>query len=72
MRYVEARIEQERREEAYRIYVTRSLQFIPQNKYMSATYEEIVNYKHEEHDTRSGDEIALDFMKKNGLTFKKE
>ena len=66
MRYVEARIDDYTREEAYRIYVTRSLQLAPQNKYLNKSYIEILNLG--KIDTRSGAEIALDVLKRAGLT----
>lgn len=67
MRYVEARFDKYQREEAYRIYVTRSLQLAPQGKNLVKTYEEIL--KPENNDTRSGDEIAKDVILKAGLKF---
>ena len=68
MRYVEARIEEEDREEAYRIYVTRSLQLIPQQGYMQNSYYDIIN-DNVEIDTRDGDEIAVDIIERAGLRF---
>lgn len=65
MRYVEARYEQEYRDMAYRFYVTNSLQNIPQNKYCSVPFGEILNPK--PRDDRSGDEIAMDIINKAGL-----
>lgn len=70
MRYVEARIEQERRDEAYRIYVTKSLQLSPQSKYITASYSDIM--KPQKEDTRTGDEIARDIIKLAGLRFQTE
>lgn len=67
MRYVEARFDEYNREEAYRSYVTHSLQLIPQNQYIIPTFEEILNPKSA--DTRTGDEIVSDVMKSAGLKF---
>ena len=67
MRYVEARLEQEYRDEAYRIYVARSLQLIPKQEYISVDYVDMIYPKKK--DTRSGDEIALDVIKNAGLSF---
>ena len=67
MRYVEARIEEHHREEAYRIYVTKSLQLIPQKKYLAKDYYDIL--KPQNVDNRSGDEILLDIMHRAGLKF---
>ena len=67
MRYVEARLDDYQRELAYRSYVTKSLQLIPQNSYITTTFDEIM-YP-EKIDTRSGDDIAADVIKNAGLTF---
>lgn len=53
------------REEAYRIYVTRSLQLIPQNQHIVKAYDEIIHPV--EVDNRSGDEIAADIIERAGL-----
>lgn len=53
---------------AYRFYITNSLQNIPQNKYCTTSFSEIIKPK--KVDQRSGDEIALDVIKKAGLSFK--
>lgn len=66
MRYVKARMEQERRELAYRIYVTDSLQNIPQNKFFTNRFADNIIKKKE--DTRSGDEIAADVIAQAGLS----
>lgn len=66
MRYVEARYEQEYRDTAYRFYVTNSLQNIPQQKFCSISYADMINPKPK--DNRTGDEIAIDFMERAGLT----
>ena len=62
-----ARYEEYDRERAYRIYVTKSLQLIPQNKYITVEFAEALN----PHDTdnRSGEEIVIDVIKNAGLTF---
>lgn len=67
MRYVEARIDDFNREEAYRFYVTKSLQLMPQNKYITASYQDVLKPK--KVDNRTGDEIAMDVMAKAGLKF---
>lgn len=65
MRYVEARVEQERREEAYRVYVTTSLQLAPQNKYITKAYLDTLERVPEV----SGSEIVNDVMTRAGLSF---
>ena len=67
MRYVVARFEEQQREMAYRNYVTRSLQLIPQNSHIIASFDEILHP--EQIDTRTGDEIAEDVITKAGLSF---
>ena len=67
MRYVEARIEENRRDEAYRIFVTKSLQLIPQSMYLTTDFKDVL--KPQEADNRTGDEIAADVMKAAGLSF---
>ena len=64
MRYVEARLEQGKRDEAYRIFVTESLRLAPQSKYITKSLNDILN---EKVDTRSGDEIAMDVILNAGL-----
>ena len=67
MRYVEARLDDYQREMTYRSYVTKSLQLIPQNSYITASFDEIMHP--EKIDTRSGDDIAADVIKNAGLSF---
>ena len=67
MRYVEARLEEYNREEAYRIYVTGSLQLIPQNKYIGISYIDMLKPKDEI--SKTGDEIIMDIMNRAGLRF---
>lgn len=68
MRYVVARYKMEQREMAYRIFVTDSLQLIPQNKYLTTRYKDSIKTKKK--DNRTGDEIAADVIKRAGLSFK--
>lgn len=65
MRYVNARYEELKRGEAYRIYVTDSLNLQGQNKYLSMRYYDMINPK--PNDERTGDEIALEVIKKAGI-----
>ena len=67
MRYVEARLDEYNREEAYRIYVSNSLQLIPQNKYIGISYLDMLNTKKE--DQKTGDDIIMDIMNRAGLKF---
>jgi len=67
MRYVESRVEEFNREETYRIYVSKALQLIPQNKYLAKDYLDMMHPKKE--DPRSGEDIAADVMAQAGLHF---
>lgn len=68
MRYVEARLNEFEREEAYRIYVTKSLQLIPQNSYIKVSYMDLFDEK-KPVDNRTGEQILLDVMRNAGLKF---
>jgi len=70
MRYVEARVNDYFRDEAYRIYVTRSLQLIPQNRYLLSSYTDFLGSMHQPADNTSGEEIVTDIMLRAGLHFK--
>lgn len=67
MRYVEARLSEQIREDAYRIYITRSLQLIPQNRYITMDFMDVLDTKNV--DNRSGEDIAIDVIKGAGLSF---
>ena len=69
MRYVEARIDEYNREEAYRIYISKCLQLVPQQKYVQSSYTDILKSMYEKPETRTGDEIVTDIMKRAGLKF---
>ena len=68
MRYVDARLDEYTREEAYRFYVTRSLQLAPQQKHLIDSFMDILKNT-KKVDTRSGDEIAADVISRAGLSF---
>jgi hypothetical protein len=65
MRYVNARIDEFSRDEAYRIYITKSLQLIPQSKHLTKDYIELF----EPQDERTGEDIVSDIMLNAGLKF---
>lgn len=52
---------------AYRYYIARSLQLIPQDKYVTMSLNELLNSKPA--DNRTGDEIVVDVMEQAGLSF---
>lgn len=68
MRYVMARHDESQREMAYRIFITDSIYYKSQNKYISVRYLDAINKK--DVDNRSGDEIALEVISKAGLVVK--
>lgn len=65
MRYVEARVEENNRDEAYRIFVTKSLQLIPQNRYITKDFKDVLNP--EKTDDRTADQIVIDVLRNAGL-----
>lgn len=65
MRYVEARLTRDNRDSVYRIYVTDALQGIPQQKFSNKRYIDLIQPV--KVDTRTGDEIAAEVIKKLGL-----
>ena len=67
MRYTATRYKKEKREEAYRFYVTDSLSYAPQNKYITQRFADLIKPK--KIDTRDGDTIAADVIKALGLRF---
>ena len=67
MRYAMATYRQERDDQAYRIYVTDSLYFQGQNKYLNVRFSDLIKPK--EVDERTGNEIALDVIRKLNLRF---
>ena len=65
MRYVNARLEQERRDIFYRFAILETTQ----GKRLNKSYVDIL--KPEKIDTRSGDEIVADIINGAGLSFRK-
>ena len=57
MRYVNARAEQQNRDEAYRIFVTESLRMLPQGKGFTKSYIELLKPE-KIIETRTGKEVA--------------
>lgn len=65
MKYVVASYESHIDDLKYRHYVANSLQANPQGKWITATFEEVLNPKPV--DNRTGDEIVIDMIKKHGF-----
>lgn len=61
---MEARINEYNREETYRIFVTESLRFAPQDKVLNKSYLELL--KPQQIETRSGKEVAEEVAEKLG------
>lgn len=61
MRYVNARADEQNREETYRLFVTESLRMLPQQKYIGKSYIELL--KPEKVETRTGEQVADEVAK---------
>lgn len=61
---MEARINEYNREETYRIFVTESLRFAPQDKVLNKSYVELL--KPQKIETRTGKEVAEEVAEKLG------
>lgn len=61
---MEARINEYNREETYRIFVTESLRFAPQNKFLNISYFELL--KPQKAETMTGKEISEKVAEKLG------
>lgn len=62
-------MDEERHEMAYRIYVTEALRYIPQGTYSKKSFCDIINEVENDEAAKSGDEIAVEVMRKAGLSF---
>lgn len=62
MRYVNARADEQNREETYRLFVTESLRMLPQQKYIGKSYIELL--KPVKVETRTGEQVADEVAKK--------
>lgn len=67
MRYTATRYKALKREEAYRFYVTDSLSYAPQGKYISQRFADML--KPRKIDNRDGDTIAAEVIQSLGLRF---
>lgn len=72
-----SKVNQQAKDTAYRVYVTDCLKMIAENtanfskgQYMKARYYDIITPKKQ--DTRTGDEIVEDIIKRAGLVVKSE
>ena len=62
-----ARYKQIQRDLTYRIYISDSLQNIPQNKFLTTRYYDLIYNTPQKTDNRTGDEIAADVINRLGL-----
>lgn len=69
MRYAIARRKKEQRDEAYRIYITDALYSLTNNHKMLKRYKDVLDAleSNKAIEARSGDEIAIDIIKRAGL-----
>lgn len=72
MRYADSRYQKDQRDTAYRIYVTEALRMTAENTakfsggiYPTSSYLDSISPKEE--DTRTGEEIAADIIKRAGI-----
>lgn len=72
MRYVAARLEHKHRETAYRIYITDALKVLSMNtakfaggEYLTERYAD--QLKEKPKDTRTGEEIVADVLRRGGI-----
>ena len=70
MRYIEARIDDFKRDEMYRIFVSESMRIAPQGKWISLTWSDFVNNKEEE--PVDAEELIAEVMQNAGLSFGSE
>ena len=75
MRYVKARLRQQRHELAYRVYVTDCLRILTENtarfsggRYITQDF--AASLHHKPADNRTGEEIAADVIRQAGLVVK--
>lgn len=61
MRYVNARADEQSREETYRLFVTESLRMLPQQKYIGKSYTELL--KPAKVETKTGEQVADEVAK---------
>lgn len=69
MNYVLAKYKSTQREMVYRSYVCTSLQNIPQNKYITSSYDEMIKPKPK---VKDADKLAADFITRHKLKFESE
>lgn len=70
MRYIEARIDDFKREEMYRIFISESLRIAPEGKHITKTWSDFINQTQEE--PVDAEEVINDVMLKAGLSFGRE
>ena len=69
MRYVLARIEENNRDEAYRLFVTESLRLAPEHKALTISYPEFMDRLKNPPKEEKAEDIINDVMQKAGLRF---
>jgi len=70
MRYIEARIDEFKRDEMYRIFISESTRLAPQGKWISIRWSDFINDKEEE--SVDAESIIEDVMRNAGLSFGSE
>jgi hypothetical protein len=62
------KFKRDQRDELFKEYVTNSLRLIPQSKYISKTYHELLTPEKE----KTGEEIVIDIITRHGLKVRTE
>ena len=70
MRYIEARIDDFKREEMYRIFISETLRIAPEGKHITKTWSDFINQTEQE--PVDAEEIINDVMLNAGLSFGRE
>ena len=70
MRYIEARIDDFKRDEMYRIFISETLRIAPEGKHITKTWSEFINQTEQE--PVDAEEIINDVMLNAGLSFGSE
>ena len=66
LRYVDARVKKEYRDETYRIYMSETLRLLPQGKALKTSYADVIK-EHKSKETRNGKAVAEAAAAKMGI-----
>jgi len=69
MRYVLSKYHEDQEEQAYRFYITDSVQLVPQQRFLTQRFSDLIT---RQIDTRPADVIAADVIARAGLNIAEE